>query len=815
MKLYTNSLFGLILLFFTSQIAAVAQTTQICLGQDINVCPNQPVSINICNAGLDSNTQINLDAPVVIPTLSDDVWSGVHPIGFTFNFYGNDFTHFIIGSNGLISFNISQANQYCPYVLTGVGPFPSTGGGAAQAARNAIMGAYTDINPSAPGNVGNIQYQTIGQAPNRMLVVLFRELGAFQCNQNVCHNLSIILYETSNVIEVHIGSKPICGTWNGGLAVQGLQNSDGTVGHITPGRNNQQWTAYEDGRRFTPAAPNNTMDYVITEVPYLHVTGVGSTIVWANTLNNSTFPYNNGVLNVNAPASGSIGYYLSGTSCGLPIGALSDTTFLTVNSANVTFDITNDACFQGIGSIVANASGNTPPFQFSWNTGATGNVLENLSSGTYTLTLTDSIGCVTQHTAQVNDLANLEVSIVAINNTSCEGFLDGSVEFLISGGGAPYTISANNVNFGSGPIVSGLGAGNYNFEISDNFGCSVSISATVGEPTQIPTTLSYPTSPICPYENANPLITGVQGGTFSATPNGLTIVPSGGMAGVVTGATSTPGTYTVTYAYTDSIGCAYETQSTITIHPQPNISAGSDLIICDGDSYIFNASGGVSYEWQGGFTNGSSIVPPIGTNTYTVTGTDANGCQATSSVNVTVSPYPVVSFTADPTEGYPTLNVNFTNTSTAGATDFVWNFGGYIFPSNSTIVTYPFDTPGTYTITLTGNLNGCESTGTGEVTVWPFDPPDILAPNVFSPNADGNNDTWQFVTLTNTREIDLTIINRWGNVVFESKDLDASWNGKLQNGSDAPEGVYFYKYIVLGWNGQTYEGHGNITLVRE
>lgn len=796
---------------------AFAQPTELCLGEDINVCPNQAVQINICNAGLDSNTQINLDAPTVIPTLTDDVWSaGVHPIGFTFNFYGNDFTEFIIGSNGLISFNTFQAGQSCPYALTGVGPFPSTGGGSAQAARNSVMGAYTDINPSAPGNVGNIQYQTIGQAPNRMLVVLFRELGAFQCNQSICHNFSIILFETSNVIEVHLGSKPICGSWNGGLAVQGLQNSDGTLGHITDGRNNSQWTAYEDGRRFTPTAPNSTLDYVITEVPYLHVTGIGSSIVWANTLNNNTFPYNNGVLNVNAPNSGSIGYYLSGTSCGLPIGALSDTTFLNVNSANVTFQVVNDACFQGIGSVTANATGDTPPFEFSWSNGSTSPSIGNLTAGNYGLTLTDSLGCVTQYTATVLDEENLEASVLTINDASCEGFTDGSVIFNITGGSAPYTITANGVNYGTGTTASNLGAGTYNFTIEDNNGCSIDVPATtVGQPTQIVATINYPTSPICAYDNATPTITGIMDGSFSANPNGLNIQASGGNAGLVTGTSSTPGTYTVTYSYTNPNGCAYTTQTQITIHPQPNINAGADVIICDGDSYTFNATGGVSYVWQDGFTNGGSTTPPIGTYTYTVTGTDANGCQGTDEVSVMVSPYPVISFTADTTQGYPVLNVTFENTSTPGATDFVWTFGNQVIQNNNVFVSHPFTDPGTYDVVLMGSLNGCLASSTGSVTVIPFDPPDIVLPNVFSPNSDDSNDFWQLILLTNAKELETTIVNRWGNVVFKSNDLNPIWDGKTQSGNDVAEGVYFYKYVILGWNGNTYEGHGNITLIRQ
>jgi gliding motility-associated-like protein len=95
-----------------------------------------------------------------------------------------------------------------------------------------------------------------------------------------------------------------------------------------------------------------------------------------------------------------------------------------------------------------------------------------------------------------------------------------------------------------------------------------------------------------------------------------------------------------------------------------------------------------------------------------------------------------------------------------------------------------------------------------------YGPPEITLPNVFTPNGDGTNDFWQFVTLTKAAEIEIQIVNRWGNLVFESSDLNFSWDGKILNRMDAVECVYFFKYTVLGLNGLSYEGHGKITLVR-
>ncbi len=119
MKAFFNtlSILPLIVSFIGGQ--AAAQYVQVCLGDDVAICPGQTVRIVNCNPAQSGG--LVLTNPQVIPQLSDDQWSGVRNIGFTFNFYGNNHTQFIIGSNGVVSFNIGQANGFCPWGLGGVG----------------------------------------------------------------------------------------------------------------------------------------------------------------------------------------------------------------------------------------------------------------------------------------------------------------------------------------------------------------------------------------------------------------------------------------------------------------------------------------------------------------------------------------------------------------------------------------------------------------------------------------------------------------------------------------------------------------------
>lgn len=88
----------------------------------------------------------------------------------------------------------------------------------------------------------------------------------------------------------------------------------------------------------------------------------------------------------------------------------------------------------------------------------------------------------------------------------------------------------------------------------------------------------------------------------------------------------------------------------------------------------------------------------------------------------------------------------------------------------------------------------------------------FVIPNVFTPNNDGENDVY-YITSTGLKEYDLVILNRWGNVVFESNNPEEGWDGTF-NGQPATEGVYFYKLNAQQNNNEIKE-HGFLTLVRE
>ncbi|MBW7936008.1 MAG: hypothetical protein H3C71_02320, partial [Flavobacteriales bacterium] len=144
----------------------------------------------------------------------DDIWSDVIWLPFSFCFFGNEFTKIIVGANGLISFDVSLANQGCVWSYSASVPSSSLYG-------NAIFGAYHDIDPSV---CGNIRYAILGTAPCRTFVVNYDAVCHYDCN-NLKTTQQIVLYETTHVIEVYIQNKPTCTSWNSGNAVVGIQNA--------------------------------------------------------------------------------------------------------------------------------------------------------------------------------------------------------------------------------------------------------------------------------------------------------------------------------------------------------------------------------------------------------------------------------------------------------------------------------------------------------------------------------------------------------------------------------------------------------------
>jgi len=513
------------------------------------------------------------------------------------------------------------------------------------------------------------------------------------------------------------------------------------------------------------------------------------------------------------------------------------------------------------GSVILNGSGAT---SYTWDNGVTDGVsFTPASTQTYTVTGTDGNGC--QNTDQVTVTVGANLSVNAGQNQSvCQG-----QSVTLTATGASGYVWDNGVT--NGVSFTPASTQTYTVTVSDAVGCSATDQVTVTV-NSIPNINAGANQAICPggsvilsgsggtsytWNNGvtngvsfNPAstqtytVTGTDANgctntdqvlvTVNALPNvsagqdqsvcaGTTVTLNGSGAvsyvwnlSVVNNVPFTPGaTQIYTVVGTDANGCQNSDQVTVTVNPPPTIGAGVDQTICVGSSVTLSGTGGVSYSWNYGVTNGVSFNPGVGTQTYTVTGTDANGCTNTDQVVINVLTVPVAGINStDPLSGYPGLVVTFTNSST-NATGFVWDYGNGDTDVTSNVNQNggsTFNSPGTYTITLTASNGVCQDDDQLIVIVIPFEPLVIHVPNVFTPDADGLNDTFQIDT-ENATSMSVVIVNRWGEFIEELNDLTDVWDG-TSKGKEMSEGVYFFKYSIGAKDGTTTEGQGFVELIR-
>lgn len=202
---------------------------------------------------------------------------------------------------------------------------------------------------------------------------------------------------------------------------------------------------------------------------------------------------------------------------------------------------------------------------------------------------------------------------------------------------------------------------------------------------------------------------------MACTGDNISLSPGAGYASYSwnTGSTqssispNTSGTYSVTV--TDAQGCTAFDDINVSFNPLPTVNAGSNQSVCTGSSASLNASGAITYFWDNGLGYGAAqSVFPTTTTTYTVTGTDINGCQNTDQVTITVNALPNVQTNAN----FGICAGSSTSLSASGASSYSWSPGG---ATGSSITISPASTT-TYTVTGT-DANGCQNTDQVTVTV--------------------------------------------------------------------------------------------------
>ncbi|MBK9176419.1 MAG: gliding motility-associated C-terminal domain-containing protein [Flavobacteriales bacterium] len=375
----------------------------------------------------------------------------------------------------------------------------------------------------------------------------------------------------------------------------------------------------------------------------------------------------------------------------------------------------NGACD---GAITAVVSGGTQPYSYAWSPAPPGDPTQptiiGLCAGDWIVTVTDGNGCTASQTFTLTDPPLLEAQVATTDNL-CYGDCQGTAQASISGGVGPYVIVWRD---GSGSViaqdvtdVSGLCAGDYMLEVTDDNGCMLSVPFTITQGAAIEANLLW----------TNETCFGPCDGTASITPSGgtgpFTIEwrdPSGNV--IALDVTDVGGLCAGTNSVTliDALGC--DTTYSFTLLPYTVITDNAIVTdvqcngACDG-SIVLSASGGIgafTYTWDPVPPNGQGNASATGLcpNTYSVTIADGVGCSASFSYTITEPTALAIAVDqvtdascADASDGAIAVTVS------GGTTPYGFNWSG---PGGFQSVSEDINdlAPGSYILTVTDD-NGC------------------------------------------------------------------------------------------------------------
>lgn len=348
-----------------------------------------------------------------------------------------------------------------------------------------------------------------------------------------------------------------------------------------------------------------------------------------NTLNDST------IANPVATPTGTTNYIVSGYNGGGCVDR--DTITITVhppiNIAKTAANIScNGACN---GQINVVPSGGTSPYSYNWTGGCASASCNNLCAGSYTVTVTDALGCIAIADTIITEPSALLASVTGSSPTSCSGACVGSATTLATGGtqGTGYTYSWNTVPVQNTATAIGLCAGTYTCTVTDINGCTKTTTVTITQSNGITlTTTSTQTDCSQNTGTATATATGGNGGyTYLWNPSGQTTQTATGLGA---------GSYTVTV--TSANGCTQTQAASVTGFPNPVITASAtEYHILAGNSTQLNASVGGNYNWVPATglncdTCQNPIASPVQTTTYCVITTDSHFCSDSACVTINV-----------------------------------------------------------------------------------------------------------------------------------------------------------------------------------
>ncbi|MBK7406981.1 MAG: HYR domain-containing protein [Saprospirales bacterium] len=295
-------------------------------------------------------------------------------------------------------------------------------------------------------------------------------------------------------------------------------------------------------------------------------------------------------------------------------------------------------CGNGNGTIEVTAAGFNGPMTYSWSTGDTVSFIQNLNPGLYTVTATDTLGCITAESIEVTEIPGPSITSLSALPTYC-GNDNGSVEVVPDGANGPFTYAWSTGATDS--LAVDLGPGTYLVTVMDANGCVISDSVVVEEIN----------GPDLSFVLTSPTLCGGADGTAGVTPSGNGPFTyewnTGGTDSLLVDIAA--GAYTV--AVVDSNGCVTEQEILVEDLPGPELTFESTIpsgcIIPDGTATVIPVgTGPYTYVWNNGAHDALAIelLPGV----YDVVVTDANNCVSAGEVVVEAPDGPALTLVSTP-----------------------------------------------------------------------------------------------------------------------------------------------------------------------
>jgi len=369
----------------------------------------------------------------------------------------------------------------------------------------------------------------------------------------------------------------------------------------------------------------------------------------------------------------------------------------------VTVDsVKNVSCFGGNnGGIYISVTGNNGPVTYLWSTGAVSNNLLNVIAGNYTVTVTDSSGCIATTSQAITQPTDISATLTP-NSATC-GQNNGSITTSVSGGTPTYTYLWNTG--ATTASITNVAAGTYTVTVTDSKLCTKSFSQTISNLAGPVVTVDSVKNVSCFGGNNGGIYISVTGNNGPVTYLWSTGAVSNNLLNVIAG------NYTVTV--TDSSGCVATTSQSISQPTDISATLTPNSATCgqNNGSITTSVSGGTptyTYLWNTGAT--TSSITNVAAGTYTVTVTDSKLCTKAFSQTISNLAGPVV--TVDSVKNVSCFGGN--------------NGGIYISVTGNSPFTYAWSSgavsqdlvnvaAGTYTVTVTDNSN-CQAVVSRTIT---------------------------------------------------------------------------------------------------